>query len=489
MQEVAVAAHDLHQLEEDLTLAAAPGPAAPIRASPPHDSPTVQQQADHVAEATTAGEQPVGNHAFQQGSAGPAEAPASGQSEGSFALGQAPAPETQVQAAIHEGPASLISDTKRMEVEEKPAPAMGSMTPDKHPKSSQAGSPTTSTASDEPATLRDEEEHPRGGALQGKGSESRSSTTIDETEPRASSEGKAAPNSSSALSEANAEPSIHAAEGFTDNRAASDSPEDDARARAVPTAPMTMIKAKATPNCPAEELSAAESKPERQAAKSKAAAAVTSPPTAHAQSDVKSAPAPAPAAGSANVAAAASAISNPAAADAAAPGLSVLSSKADGNVVVLRHAVTKTDHADATATKAAAALLAVDPAAAKSAAALLAVKPAAAKPAAALPAADPAAAKPAAALLAVDPAAAKPAISKPTATEASSSAATASGGHATAAAPRPAQSGTEPKPVNGSSVGSSEGEYEMVAGAEYLEQLKDPKKRRLSSGATAVVSM
>ncbi len=97
VQEVAVAAHDLQQLEEALTLAAAPGPAAPIRASPSDDSPALQQQAVHVAEATTADEQPVGNHAFQQGAASPAEAPASGQSEGSLALQQAPAPETKAQ--------------------------------------------------------------------------------------------------------------------------------------------------------------------------------------------------------------------------------------------------------------------------------------------------------------------------------------------------------------------------------------------------------
>ncbi len=41
---------------------------------------------------------------------------------------------------------------------DSPAAAIGSMTPDKLPKSSQAGSPTTSTASDESATLLEEEE-------------------------------------------------------------------------------------------------------------------------------------------------------------------------------------------------------------------------------------------------------------------------------------------------------------------------------------------
>ena len=77
VQEVSVAAHDVQQLEEALALPAALGPAAPIRASPSDDS---------------------------------------------------------------------------------PAPAMGSMTPDKLPKSIQADSPTISTTSDEPATLLDEEE-------------------------------------------------------------------------------------------------------------------------------------------------------------------------------------------------------------------------------------------------------------------------------------------------------------------------------------------
>ena len=99
MQEVPVAAHDLQPLKEALTLAAAPRPAAPIRASPPDDSPAVQQQTVHVKDptATPADMQSVGNHAFQQGAASPAEAPASGQSEGSLALQQAPAPETKAQ--------------------------------------------------------------------------------------------------------------------------------------------------------------------------------------------------------------------------------------------------------------------------------------------------------------------------------------------------------------------------------------------------------
>ncbi|DBA75942.1 TPA: hypothetical protein ACH3X2_009001 [Trebouxia sp. C0005] len=189
---------------------------------------------------------------------------------------------------------------------------------------------------------------------------------------------------------------------------------------------------------------------------SSAAAAAASPPIAPAQSDINSASAPTVAAaaakGFANVDAAGAAvsISSAADADAAAPGSSLCIAPA------------------------------VDHAAANPAAALPAVGPAAARPAAAEPAVD---------MLAVDPAAAKPAVSNPTATDAASDAAPASGGCAAAAAPRSAQIGTEPKPVNGSSKGISAGDYEVVPVADYLEQLKDPHKRRLSDGATSVVNL
>ncbi|DBA75944.1 TPA: hypothetical protein ACH3X2_009003 [Trebouxia sp. C0005] len=640
-QEVPVAAHDLQQSEEALTLAAAPRPAAPIRAFPPHDSPALQQQAVHVAEATAlpADEQPVGNHAFQQGAASSAEAPAGGQLEGSLALQQAPAPETRAQVDSQEVPAneagpsggacskqqqdstaSLVSDAKRVEVEEKSAVAMASNTIamvghamttiklDEQPKSSLAGSLTTDTASYEPANPLDEEEQPRrevpgvsiqagpvpsspvkahkspqavkeaarpavpatssqaeavtsspvkapsspqslkegdspvspmkemsfagsadtlagaravmtdkaaadatagvppangrasqpvtpattestppeltdaaaakaatgvppavtdasldskegeaghaaeahaAGAVQRKGGATWPSATMSEAEPKANAEGKAAPNSSSALSEANVEPSTHAAEGFIDNRAAADSPEADVKAKATPTGPAeessaaNTIAAKhaagsafTTPKTSASS-SPAQTKPERQAAKSKvvaqtassAAAAAASPPIAPAQSDINSAPAPTAAAaaakGSANVDAAGAAVTNPAAADAAVPGSSLCI----------------------------------------------------------VPAVDQAAAKPAAL-----PAAAKPAVCNATATDAANTA-PASGGYAAAAVPRSAQIGRELKPVNESSEGLSEGEYKVVAGADYLEQLKDPHKRRLSDGATAVVNL
>ncbi len=140
-EKVSVAAHDVQQLEEALALAAAPGPAAPIRPSPSDDIPAVQQQAVHAAEPTVvqADEQPVGIQALQQEAAspaGPAEAPAKGQSESSIALQQAPAPETKAQVDTQEEPGSeaessaaaedsIARDDKRVEVEDKPAPAVG----------------------------------------------------------------------------------------------------------------------------------------------------------------------------------------------------------------------------------------------------------------------------------------------------------------------------------------------------------------------------
>ena len=186
-----------------------------------------------------------------------------------------------------------------------------------------------------------------------------------------SAEGKAAPNSSSALSDANVQPSTHAAEGFADNRAAADSPEADGRAQALLSAPTT--KARAAPNGLAEEFSAADTiaakhavgsvgsmpkslasssaqaKSKRQIAKSKAAAqtasaAAASPSFAPAQSYIKSAPAPTAAAmatGFANVDA--SAADGLLTAEAAAPGSFVFCFKADGNMVALRHAGNRLD--------------------------------------------------------------------------------------------------------------------------------------------------
>ena len=141
MQEVPVAAHDLQQPEEALTLVAAPRPAATIRADV---SPALQQQAVHERELTAlpADVQSVSIHLLHQGAASPAEAPAGGQSEGSLVLQHAPAPEIKVDfqevpanEAVPSGgacskqqqdsTASSVSNAKRVEVKNKPAPALG----------------------------------------------------------------------------------------------------------------------------------------------------------------------------------------------------------------------------------------------------------------------------------------------------------------------------------------------------------------------------
>ena len=50
-----------------------------------------------------------------------------------------------------------------------------------------------------------------------------------------------------------------------------------------------------------------------------------------------------------------------------------------------------------------------------------------------------------------------------------------------------AQTGAEPKPASASEGGNGEGQWEVVPGAEHLEQLKDAKARWLSRGATSTV--
>ncbi|KAA6427173.1 MAG: hypothetical protein FRX49_02930 [Trebouxia sp. A1-2] len=417
-QEVPMAACDLQQLEEALTLAAASRPAAPIKAD---DSPALQQPALHEGELTAlpADVQSVSIHLLHQGAASPAEAPAGGQSEGSLALQQAPAPDTKVDSqevpakeAVPSGgacskqqqdsTASLVSDAKRdgisiqagpvpsspveahnspQGVKEAARPAVpatrsqaeaATSSPVKAPSSPQslqerdspvspmkemsfagaadtlagaratmvtpvttesthpeltdkaaaeatAGVPPANVCASQPVTpATTESTHPEltdraaaqaatgvppavadasldskeeeaghaaeahaAGAAQGKGSATQPSATMSEAEPKASAEDMAAPNSSSALSEANVEPSTHAAKGFTDNRTAADSPEADIRAKAVPNGPAEefsvgdTIAAKhaagsafTTPKTSASS-SPAQTKPERQAAKSK----------------------------------------------------------------------------------------------------------------------------------------------------------------------------------------------------------------------------
>ena len=50
-----------------------------------------------------------------------------------------------------------------------------------------------------------------------------------------------------------------------------------------------------------------------------------------------------------------------------------------------------------------------------------------------------------------------------------------------------AQTGAEPKPASASEGGNGEGQWEVVPGAEHLEQLKDAKARWLSRGATSTI--
>lgn len=87
------------------------------------------------------------------------------------------------------------------------------------------------------------------GAPSGKGSEATASATISEPEPRTGIEGKAAPDSPSDLSVVDAERATHAAEGFSDDRAAADSPGADVWA----TTPVAKFTVRATLRDPAAE--------------------------------------------------------------------------------------------------------------------------------------------------------------------------------------------------------------------------------------------
>ena len=108
-----------------------------------------------------------------------------------------------------------------------------------------------------PAASVDREEEEAGGAYEaltagapsGKGSEATASATISEPEPRTGIEGKAAPDSPSDLSVVDAERATHAAEGFSDDRAAADSPGADVWA----TTPVAKFTVRATLRDPAAE--------------------------------------------------------------------------------------------------------------------------------------------------------------------------------------------------------------------------------------------
>ena len=206
---------------------------------------------------------------------GQPEAPANGQSEGSLALLQAPAPQIPTQIPATQGATASASapqfpaaaDTTESTTTAGVPPAMGFAI--QHappaPMDSTAPEPARTPAAqaitgvppamtDASLDLEEEEsssasEALAAGASSGKGSEAIASATISEPEPRTGTEGKAAPDSPSDLSVVDAEHSTHAAEGFSDDRAAADSPGADVWA----TTPVAKFKVRTTPRDPAAE--------------------------------------------------------------------------------------------------------------------------------------------------------------------------------------------------------------------------------------------
>ena len=206
---------------------------------------------------------------------GQPEAPANGQSEGSLALLQAPAPQIPMQIPATQGATASASapqfpaaaDTTESTTTAGVPPAMGFAI--QHappaPMDSTAPEPARTPAAqaitgvppamtDASLDLEEEEsssasEALAAGASSGKGSEAIASATISEPEPRTGTEGKAAPDSPSDLSVVDAEHSTHAAEGFSDDRAAADSPGADVWA----TTPVAKFKVRTTPRDPAAE--------------------------------------------------------------------------------------------------------------------------------------------------------------------------------------------------------------------------------------------
>ena len=206
---------------------------------------------------------------------GQPEAPANGQSEGSLALLQAPAPQIPTQIPATQGATASASapqfpaaaDTTESTTTAGVPPAMGFAI--QHappaPMDSTAPEPARTPAAqaitgvppamtDASLDLEEEEsssasEALAAGASSGKGSEAIASATISEPEPRTGTEGKAAPDSPSDLSVVDAEHSTHAAEGFSDDRAAPDSPGGGVWA----TTPVAQFKVRTTPRDPAAE--------------------------------------------------------------------------------------------------------------------------------------------------------------------------------------------------------------------------------------------
>jgi len=358
----------------------------------------------------------------------------------------------------------------------------------------------------------------RAGAPLGKGSEATASATISEPEPRTGTEGKAAPDSPSDLSVVDAERATHVAEGFSDNRAAADSPGADVWA----TTPLAKFKIRTTSRDPAAESEAdtiaakhaaepaltmledllgssspqayskgqsAENKAAAQPASTAAAVATSSPA---AQNDVKSFPTPTPTA---------AATAGSADADVATSASAVSTSGGDDNLTALRSAPPRLDKVHPPGS----AVHTPDSAnvTAKSEAGVSASDLAAAKPAVltatgtdatagvcnspvqtAVQASLPTTTKSVSSALPVDESEGISAEAEPAVREAASSAVPASADHAAADAQGPVQSSTTSKSGSGS---KGVTKWVVHPGDHRLEWPENPVERKLSSGGTAVV--
>ena len=356
------------------------------------------------------------------------------------------------------------------------------------------------------------------GAPSGKGSEATASATISEPEPRTGTEGKAAPDSPSDLSVVDAERATHVAEGFSDNRAAADSPGADVWA----TAPLAKFQVRTTFRDPAAESEAdtiaakhaaepaltmledllgssspqayskgqsAENKAAAQPASTAAAVATSSPA---AQNDVKSFPTPTPTA---------AATAGSADADVATSASAVSTSGGDDNLTALRSAPPRLDKVHPPGS----AVHTPDSAnvTAKSEAGVSASDLAAAKPAVltatgtdatagvcnspvqtAVQASLPTTTKSVSSALPVDESEGISAEAEPAVREAASSAVPASADHAAADAQGPVQSSTTSKSGSGS---KGVTKWVVHPGDHRLEWPENPVERKLSSGGTAVV--
>ena len=496
---------------------------------------------------------------------GSAEPPANGQSEGSLGLLQAPAAQVAMQipateAVTASGSFLATADTT---AEARSTSTAGAKLPtaevaagtDKAAAQATAGVPPAMTFASQhatPATMDstapepartaaaeattgvppamtdaslDLEEEKAGGASEalaagapsGKGSEATASATISDAERRTGTEGKAAPDSPSDLSVVDAEHGTHATEGFSDDRAAADSPGADVWA----TTPVAKFKIRTTSRDPAAESEAdtiaakhaaepaftmpqdlpgssspqayskgqsAENKAAAQAASSAAAAATSSPA---AQNDVKSfltltpTPTAAATAGSAD-------------ADVPTSASAVSISGDDANMAALKSAGDRSDmmHPSASAVHSPG----IADATAKSEAGVPASDQEGATPAVptstgtdatagvpshvqtAVQASLPTTTKSVSSTLPVD--ASEGISAEPSVCEAASSAVPASADHAAADAHGPVQSSTTSKSGSGS---KGVTKWVVHPGDHRLEWPEDAVERQLSSGATAVV--